>query len=226
MMVLHKEHMGSARREGWLRKNYWEFIVFLKKKGKHFQYVHRVLALIFRRGWWRKAVLSSRWSWNTCRCSNCCHLWSQKLLQVLGHALKKPQKTILRRRARSKSRSFIAELLSVSEPSCSTISITSIPSPVDEATNDSSISCQPVNEGKRNNISFILVHLFHTWSLFTSASVLFYSPCFLNCQILFTFTVCQFSPSSQADFHLYFFLLSASLVLFLFLWFWFWNIFF
>lgn len=63
--------------------------------------------------------------------------------------IKSPTKTILRRRDRSESKSFNAELLSVSDPSGSTMSITSIPSPVDEATNDSSISSKPVNEGKR-----------------------------------------------------------------------------
>lgn len=71
------------------------------------------------------------------------------------------EKTISRRRARPKSKSFTAELLSVSESSGSTISITSIPSPVDEATNDSSISSQPVNEGKReqHNLSSFLSYL-------------------------------------------------------------------
>lgn len=105
MMFLCKEHMGSARREVWLRKNYWEFFfclfvyLFLKKqerRKKHFQYVHRILALVSSvlvqfLGIWRKAVLSRRWSWGTGRCSNCHHSWSQKLFQALAHAKKTPK---------------------------------------------------------------------------------------------------------------------------------------
>lgn len=64
------------------------------------------------------------------------------------------KKTIFTIRARSKSKSCTAELLSVSEPSGCTISITSIPSPVEEATNASSISSQPVNGGKKEQHKF------------------------------------------------------------------------
>lgn len=77
-------------------------------------------------------------------------LLSFMIIEIISSSMSciKQNKAILRR-ARSKSKSFAAELLSVCEPSGSTISIISIPSPVDEATNDSSISSQPVNEGER-----------------------------------------------------------------------------
>lgn len=40
-------------------------------------------------GWWKEALLPSRWSWNTSRCSHCHHLWPQQWFHTLCHALKK-----------------------------------------------------------------------------------------------------------------------------------------
>lgn len=112
---------------------------------------------------------------------------------------KKPQKIILRRRARSKSRSFTAELFSISEPSCSTISITSIPSPVDEATNDSSISSQSVNEGKREQhklSSCLLLSYFKAFYLCVPPILFSLLSKLSNSLHLHCMSISSFTPSS------------------------------
>ncbi|KAM6146861.1 kell blood group glycoprotein isoform 5-T6 [Phoenicopterus ruber ruber] len=111
------------------------------------------------------------------------------------HKKKSTTLPVFRERARSKSRSFTAEFLSLCECSCCTMLITSIPSPVDEATNVSSICSQPVTGGG-DNISFFLVLFFHTWILFTSASLPLFSPCFLNFQLTYCVSIFSFRLSS------------------------------
>lgn len=157
--VFTQRTYGKCKKGGLtLKKNAlvlcWEFIVFLKERRKHLQYVHKVPAPVFSIasslgcGWWREAMLLTRWSWNTGRCLNCYHPCQRNnFMLYITHKKKRKMLPVFRERARSNSRSSATEFLNPSESSYCTMLITSIPSPVDEATNVSSICSDPVTEG-------------------------------------------------------------------------------
>lgn len=190
MVFLHKEHMGSARREVWLRKKLHEswtenLLCFSRRERNSLSMCTRSLPL--------SSVLQVPWD-VVGEEKPCClvgdhetqvdvqtvmiHDHRNYLMLYVTHKKTSTTLPIFRERARSNSRFFTDEFLGLCESSCCTMLITSIPSPVDEATNVSSICSQPVTGVGGKNKSFLLVLFFHTWILFTSCFPLFSLPAF------------------------------------------------
>lgn len=159
MMFLHKEHMGSARRGVWLRKKLHEswtenWLCFSRRERNSFSMCTRSLPL--------SSVLQVPWDVVGEEKPSCpvgdhetqvdvqtvmIDDHRNDLMLYVTHKKTSTTLPVFRERARSNSRSFTDEFLSPGESSCCTMLITSIPSPVDEATNISSICSQPVTGG-------------------------------------------------------------------------------
>lgn len=158
MMILHKEHTGSSRREVWLRKTLHEcwtenLLCFSRREGNIFNMCTRSLPL--------SSALQVPWDVVGEEKPYCLvgghetHIDVQIVIiydctnyfmLYITHKKTHIMLPVFRERARFNSRSFAAEFLSLCVSSC-TMLISSIPSPIDEATNVSSIWSQPVTGG-------------------------------------------------------------------------------